>query len=380
MSAAGSGAAQGEAASRPPAAPPPAKSALPTKSAPPTARTATDCAADPVHRAAALVRSALVWDNVFPVNLPGEIALGNSWESLEAFRDAGVDVVSITLAGDNHNISQAFALCAWARRELRARDDRLALIRCVADIERSRAGGQLGIILHFEGTRCFERDPSVVELFYEIGIRQTLIAFNQQNSAGGGCADPQDGGLTPYGRRLVAEIERVGMLLDLSHTGYRTSLDAIEVATRPVVFSHSNAYTLCPSFRNLKDDQIRGCAQSGGVVGVSGSSEYLGDSACSSESILRHIDYLAEVGGVDHVALGLDVVFEPDVLSGWARGRPDEWPMTRDPDWPGFRYARPGQLTQVAELMLQRGYSESDVRKVLGENLLRVCRAVWRDG
>jgi membrane dipeptidase len=330
-------------------------------------------------RAATLHRSALVWDNVFPINLPGEIALGNSWEALERFHDAGVDVVSITLAGDNHNTSEAFSLCAWARQQLRERESRLLLVRRVSDIDLARRTERLAIILHFEGTRCFERDLSVIELFYELGIRQTLIAFNQQNSAGGGCADPLDGGLTAYGRHLVHEIQRVGMLLDLSHTGYRTSLDAMAAASKPVVFSHSNAYALCPSFRNLKDDQIRACAKSGGVVGVSGSSEYLGDVTCSNETIIRHIDYLVGVGGIDHVALGLDVVFEPEALSKWARGRPDEWPMAREPGWAGFRYARPEQLPGLTELMLQRGYTEEQVRKILGENLLRVCRAVWRD-
>ena len=330
-------------------------------------------------RAIALLQSALVWDNVFPINLPGEVALGNSWEALERFRKVGVDVVSITLAGDNHNISQALTLCAWARRELNEREDRMVLVRRISDIELARSTDRLGIILHFEGTRCFERDPAVIELFYEIGIRQTLIVFNKQNSAGGGCADPEDHGLTSYGRRLVKELQRVGMLLDLSHTGHRTSLDAIEATSMPVLFSHSNAYALCPSFRNLKDDQIRACAQVGGVVGVSGSSEYLGDAACSNETIFRHIEHMVEVGGVDHVGLGLDVVFEPKALSEWARGRPDEWPMAQSVDWPGFRYALPEQLPGLTDLMLQRGYSEGDVRKILGENLRRVCRAVWRE-
>jgi membrane dipeptidase len=330
-------------------------------------------------RAAALQRSALVWDNVFPINLPGDVDLGNSWDALQRFHDAGVDVVSITLAGDNHNVSQAFALCAWARRQLREREEHMMLVRRVPDIELARRANRLGIILHFEGTRCFERDPSVVELFYDLGIRQTLIAFNKQNSAGGGCAEKEDGGLTPYGRRLVAEMHRVGMLLDLSHTGHRTSLDAMAVASRPVLFSHSNAYALCPSFRNIKDDQIRACAQTGGVVGVSGSSEYLGDLECSNDMVFRHIDHIAEVGGIDHVGLGLDMVFEPKALSAWVRGRPDEWPMARDPNWPGFRYARPEQLPSLTDLMLQRGYTEEQVRKVLGENLLRVCDAVWRE-
>ncbi len=329
-------------------------------------------------RAAALQRSALVWDNVFPINLPGEIELGNSWDALQRFHDAGVDVVSITLAGDNHNISQAFTLCAWARRQLREREDRMLLVRRVSDIELARSTGRLGIILHFEGTRCFERDPSVVELFYDLGIRQTLIAFNKQNSAGGGCADSEDRGLTPYGRQLVTEMQRVGMLLDLSHTGHRTSLDAMAVASKPVLFSHSNAFSLCPSFRNLKDDQIRACAETGGVVGVSGSSEYLGDAACSNDTLFRHIDYMVEVAGIDHVGLGLDLVFEPAALSEWVRGRADEWPMAQDPGWAGFRYASPEQLPGLTELMLQRGYAEEQIRKVLGENLLRVCRAVWQ--
>lgn len=329
-------------------------------------------------RAAALMRSALVWDNVFPINLPGELDIGNSWNALESFKEAGVDVVSITLAGDNHNLSQALSLCAWARRELRAREERLLLVKTLADVARARTENRLAIILHFEGTRCFERDPGMIEMFYDMGIRQTLIAFNRQNSAGGGCADPQDAGLTPYGRRLVEEMQRVGMLVDLSHTGLRTSLEAIGMATRPMAFTHSNAYALCPSFRNLKDEQIRACAGTGGVIGISGSSEYLGDVACSSEVLFRHIDYVATCVGVDHVAIGLDVVFESAALSAWARGRPEEWPMTRDPLWPGFYYARPAQIGEVVDLMLQRGYAESDVRKVLGENWLRVCGAAWR--
>jgi membrane dipeptidase len=101
--------------------------------------------------------------------------------------------------------------------------------------------------------------------------------------------------------------------------------------------------------------------------------------ACSSETVFRHIDYIATCVGIDHVALGLDVVFDPEALSTWARGRPDEWPMTKDPNWPGFRYAQPRQITPVVELMLRAGYSEADARKVLGENWLRVCAATWRE-
>jgi membrane dipeptidase len=332
----------------------------------------------PARAATRLYDEALVWDNVFPVNLPGEVAFGNTWDELDRFAKAGVNVVSITLAGDNHNASQALNLCAWARRELRDRSTALQPIHSVQDVEIARATGKLGVVLHFEGTRCFERNLDLVELFYALGIRQTLLAFNNQNCAGGGCADAADTGLTGFGRRLVAELERVGMLLDLSHTGYRTSLDALEIATRPAVFSHSNAYALCPSFRNLKDEQMLACARTGGLIGISGASEYLGDIACATQTIFKHLDYVAQRVGIDHVGLGQDVVFEPESLTRWARGRPEEWPMTRATGWPGFRYAVPEQLPQLAQTMLRHGYTEPDVRKVLGDNILRVCREVWR--
>lgn len=233
-------------------------------------------------------------------------------------------------------------------------------------------------MLHFEGTRCFERNLDLVELFYDIGIRQTLLAFNNHNDAGGGCAEGPDAGLTRYGRRLVGELQRVGMLLDLSHTGHRTSLEALAAATAPAVFSHSNVHSLYPSFRNLRDDQIKACAASGGLVGISGSSEYLGDVKCSTESIFRHVDYVAQLVGPEHVGLGQDVIFDPEALTRWVRTRPDEWPMARDPAWPGFRYAVPEQLPELTATLLDHGYDEGSIRGILGENIRRICGQVWR--
>ena len=150
------------------------------------------------------------------------------------------------------------------------------------------------------------------------------------------------------------------------------------MAEKPVVFSHSDVFAIRPVFRNIKDDQILACAKTGGVIGVSGSSEYLGDVNCSNETVFRHIDYLVQKVGADHVGLGLDCVFEPAWLNDWARGRPDEWPMTQEPGWPGFRYVQPEQTPDLTEDMLRRGYSEGDVRKILGLNMLRMCELNWR--
>ena len=326
------------------------------------------------ERAAALHRDALVWDMVYPV----EPWCGNDYDKLERYRAAGFDVVSLCLAGDNHNISEGMQRIAAARAQVLARPESFVLVTSVADIARARREGKLALAFHLEGTRCFERNLDIIECYYALGVRHALLAFNQANSVGGGCAETSDAGLSNFGMSVVRKLEEVGMLVDLSHTGYRTTMATMEMATKPCVFTHSMAHGITPHFRNLRDEQIRACARIGGLIGMSGSGEYIGEASCSNESILRHIDYVAELVGPRHIGLGLDLVFDADALNRWIRGRPDEWPQARDPAWPGFRYATPEQVPALTELLLQRGFSESDVRGILGENWLRVCGQVWR--
>ncbi len=229
--------------------------------------------------------------------------------------------------------------------------------------------------MHFEGTRCFERDLCTIGAFRELGVLYTLLAFNQSNSVGGGCAEGRDGGLTRFGGAFVREMQRVGMMVDLSHTGYLTSLDALAMATRPMIFSHSNAHALAPHYRNIKDDQIKECARTQGVIGISGASDYLGTPKSSAEAVFRHIDYIAQLVGINHVGLGLDAVFDRDAVNAYVRARPLEWPQATQPDWAGFHYLMPENLPDLIECMLVARYAEADVRRVLGENFLRVCEA-----
>jgi membrane dipeptidase len=309
---------------------------------------------------------------------PLEPWCGNDWDQLARFSAAGYNLVSLTLAGDNHTSGEALQRVASARKQVLSRPETLQLVSSADDVLHAQEAGLLAVAFHFEGTRCFERNPDLVESFYQLGVRHTLLAFNQANSAGGGCAEKADGGLTNFGRRLVAEMERVGMLLDLSHTGRRTAMEAMEVSTRPVVFTHSNSNVLAPHFRNLEDEQALACAATGGLVGVSSSNEYLGTEQSSAEALFRHIDYFVQLLGPDHVGLGLDVVFDAKALSDWIRTRPDEWPGKDDPDWPGFSYCVPEDCLRVTELMLQHGYDEACISKILGLNYLRICSAVWK--
>lgn len=324
-----------------------------------------------------LYQKALVWDNVWPVDLLNGLSFGNDWQKLERFAQAGVSILGVTLAGDNHNTSQAIDLIAWARSYLSQNQDRFVLIESIEDVYRAQSSGRLGVTLQFEGTRCFERNTDLIELYHKLGIRQTILAFNNANSIGAGCAEKNDGGLTNLGRTFVKKLQSVGMLVDLSHVGRRTSLEALEMATKPMVFTHSNVYAIHPSFRNITDEQIEACAATGGLVGVSGSSEYLGDSQCRTETVFRHLDYLVEKTGPAHVGIGLDVVFDASALNVWVRQRPEEWPMAVDPGWPGFSYTMPEQLEELATMMTNHGYADSAVLDILGGNYLRICRAAW---
>lgn len=326
-------------------------------------------------RAIELCRKALVCDMVWPLDFDPGDAVGNDYGKLQRFRDAGVDVISVTLAGDRHNSAQALAIVADARRRL-AELPYVRLVQGVQDIEDARRAGKLAVALQFEGTRCLERNLDLITAFRDLGIRQNLLAFNNANSAGGGCAEP-DGGLTRLGSRVVSEMQRVGVLVDLSHCGPRTSRDALAMAQRPMVFSHSNSATLAPSFRNIDDELIRAVAATGGLVGISGCSGYLGSETNLAEAIVRHIDHICALVGPKHVGLGLDVVFDSAALNSWIRSRPDEWPVAADPAWPGFSYLLPEALPSVIEQLLVKGYGDSDIEDILGRNWMRVCAAAW---
>ncbi len=342
--------------------------------------TSTDYASRPLATAptdaADLHARALVWDNVWPVDLSGGVSVGNDWGKLDRFAAAGIDVLGVTLAGDDHDAAGALRLVAWARRFVHANEDRFTLVERLDDVFAAKAAGKLAIMLHFEGTGAFGRNLDLVEAFYALGVRQTILAFNNANFVGGGCAEP-DGGLTRFGARLVDELQRVGMLVDLSHVGEKTSLDALALARVPMVFTHSNAAAIHANFRNISDAQIRACAATGGLVGISGASTYLGED-CRSETVFRHIDHIAQMVGADHVGIGLDVVYDSDALNAYVRSRPDEWPIARDPSWQGFRYVMPEQTSELTGLMLDHGYADEDVLNILGGNYVRICRQVWQ--
>jgi membrane dipeptidase len=279
--------------------------------------------------------------------------------------------------------------------------DRLAIARTAADIRRAVAAKKVCGILCIEGGHAIEDDLGLLRTFFELGVRYMTLTWNNSLSWAEAARDPgKVKGLTDFGRDVVREMNRLGMLVDLSHVHENTFYDAIAVADTPVIASHSCARALCDHVRNLKDDQLKALAKNGGVVGVNFYSGFLSqtfldrkkkadqvddevrdrvrekhreDSAAmdrelkevsrkyeqSEQSMARppldllidHIEHIAKVAGIDHVGLGSDF----DGVTALPEGVQDC-----------------SQLPNLTRRLLERGFSAPEVKKILGENFLRV--------
>ena len=327
------------------------------------------------ERATSLHRDALVWDSHACLPLHPDA----DFSALERHRAAGVDFVSVNVGMDMNPPAQILTTLASFRAQIAARPDLFRPVADAGDIERAKEDGRLAVAFDLEGGVPLAERPEMVRLFYDLGVRQIHLAYNRNNTIGGGCYD-EDAPLTDLGRRIVAAINETGMFMDCSHTGYRTSMDIIEASTAPVIFSHSNPRALHEDGRNIRDDQIDACAATGGVVCVNGVGRFLGDAQAGTEAILRHIDYLVARIGPEHVGIGIDHSYGQDL---------DDDPPGLDKDywWPrahgyaegaNVHIAAPEQIPEITQGLLARGYGEADIRRILGENMLALAKMVWR--
>jgi membrane dipeptidase len=327
------------------------------------------------EKAAALLRRSIVWDNhgCMPVARPHDTSF---LPQLQRYRAAGMTAVMLNVGFGDMGIEEHVRTLASLRHWIRSRPEDYILLSTADDVEQAHASGRLAVGFDIEGANAVADQPSLVSLYYDLGVRWMLLAYNNNNRVGGGCQD-DDTGLTAFGREVIAEMERVGMQVCCSHTGHRTVRDVFDVATRPVIFSHSNPSSVHPHPRNIPDDLIRACAATGGVVGINGIGSFLGQNDNSSETFARHVDHVAQLVGPEHVALGLDYVFDTqeldDYLEKMGHTFPAELGYKR-----GMRMVAPEQLTTIVETLQNWGYGDADLRAVLGGNLMRLARAVWR--
>ena len=180
--------------------------------------------------------------------------------------------------------------------------------------------------------------------------------------------------LTDYGKQVVKEMNRVGMVVDASHMGYLASMETFETSTAPVIFSHSNPKGVRDHARNISDEQIKACAKTGGVVGINGVGDFLGDT--KSETVVAHIEYVLDLVGPKHVGLGLDYVIDKQELLEYIENYPAIFPPDKIKDTLAF--VEPEQFPEISELLLAHGHNEEVVRGILGENFMKVAEEVWK--
>lgn len=325
------------------------------------------------EKAAFLHGDMLIWDGHAGI----AYERGHDVRELERWLKSGVNFVSVNAAYDvpPWNGLAIEAISSY-RRQIRCRSDHFVLAGSTEDILRAKADSKLAIAFDLEGADALNGDAGMVEVFYELGVRQMLFAYNRNNLAGGGCHDG-DAGLTGFGRALVKEMNRVGMIVDCSHCSFRTSMDVMEVSSAPVVFSHSNARSLCDHERNILDEQIIACASGGGLIGVTGIGLFVGVNGAVMADLVRHIDHMVQLVGPDHVGIGMDSVLKLEENAHVISSNRSYWPIDQYPET-GTGCLPPEAFPQLTEALLDRGYKDEDVRLIFGENFFRIARETWK--
>jgi len=325
-------------------------------------------------RARQILAESLVWDNhgCMPLRPFDETFL----PQLRRYKAVGVDVVSLNIGFGEQGVEEHVRVLAHFRRWLMLYGDEYVIVRTVDDIERARAQGKLAVTFDIEGANGVSDQPSLVQLYYDLGVRWMLIAYNRNNRVGGGCHD-DDPGLSAFGREVLDEMARVGMVTCCTHTGLKTTMDVMEYSSKPVIFSHSNPKAIFDHPRNITDEAMRACAATGGVVGLNGIGIFLGNNDISVENFVRHLDYVVQLIGPEHVGFGLDYVFDQQELDDFLATMKGSFPAGQGYD-AGIRMVPPEQIEPVVERLLAINYRESDIRAILGQNWLRVAQQVWR--
>lgn len=268
--------------------------------------------------------------------------------------------------------------------------DSVAKAATPADVEAAKAAGRHCLYLTGNGVPLTEQWVSVqdelryVRIFFELGIRMMHLTYNRRNMIGDGCAETANGGLSDFGRSVIAEMNRIGVVPDCAHSGWQTSLESAQVSTKPVVASHSTCGGIHPHIRSKPDNVLRAIADTGGYIGICCISRFLRGTG-DINAFLDHIDYVVKKFGPDHVAIGTDVAYTSQNAAEESRKIPRR-PKSRTRFaslWPADDYVTSSDARLSLSWtnwplftvgLVQRGHSDEVIRKIIGGNVLRVAR------
>jgi membrane dipeptidase len=320
------------------------------------------------------MEAGIVWDNHACLPFSGT---ERRLPELARYRAAGAHAVTVNIGDSQVPLETLTRMAGTIRDYVTRHPDEYLMGTTVQDIRCAAETGRLAVCLDIEGVYALGERLELVEHFYGLGVRWMLLVYNRRNLAGSGCHDPDDEGLTAHGRAILAEMDRVGMIKCCSHLGYRTAREVLDSSEGPAIFSHSNPRRLHDHPRNIPDELIRACAATGGVIGINGIGLFLGAREPTAAHVVRALDYVAQLVGPEHAALGLDHLFQRGELQEPGRADAGMWP----PEWgygSGMGTVPPEAIPEIAAGLARLGYPAAAVRGIMGENLVRVAGAVWK--
>lgn len=263
---------------------------------------------------------------------------------------------------------------------IRENSDIATLITQPSDFEAAEAAGKVGVVLGIQNTSPLDGDLSFVEVFNKLGLKVMLLTYNNQNLVGAGCYEQVDTGLSRFGRNVVTEMNRVGVVIDLAHCGKQTTLDAIETSTRPVAITHANPTWLYPSKRSKSKDELAALRDSGGLLGLTMFPSMIGGESTTAAEFVEMISKTVDFMGIDHVGLGSDLILnQGDNLLHHARM--GTWTFEMDygtgtkggpvrPPWPEW-FNHVEDFPNIRQALLDGGFSAAEAEKIMGGNWRR---------
>ncbi len=315
-------------------------------------------------------------------------------EFLEAFRAAGVTCI-FQNAGEEGNdplrLIKRLARFTFTTDLLR---NEIFKAATPDDIVNAKKQNKLCLYLTSNGVPLRQQFNNVrdemgfIRVFFQLGIRMMHLTYNRRNPLGDGAGEASDGGLSDFGQAVIAEMNKIGIIVDVAHTGWRTSLEAAKASKRPMVASHTTAAALNKHIRAKPDEVIKAICDTDGLVGICCIPDFLGGDG-NINTFLCHVDHVAKKFGADHVAIGTDIAYESRFAAEERKKIPKSTDSRKKPA--GWEHLWPkGSLSSRSDPSLawvnwplftvglvQRGYSDDDIRKIIGGNILRVARAVW---
>jgi membrane dipeptidase len=305
------------------------------------------------------------WLSVPPRALPGEI---------ESFHASGVSAFHFAwgIAGEQAHDVSLHAIAAMHRVLIHLHQTFVPVLS-TADIALAKASGRIGIVMGFQNSEHF-RTEGDGDLFHGLGQRISQLTYNERNRLGSGCLEKQDEGLSEFGVEVVRRMNRLGMAVDVSHCGERTTREAIEASAVPILVTHAACRALNDHPRCKSDAVIRALAERGGVFGLC----FIGALFSARlparlDDVLAHLDHLVEIAGAENVAIGSDL---GPYGYGAVPGTDERTARHRKWDIPGLDH--PGRLLELSDALLRRGWKEAAVVGLLGANAIRVLAEIWR--